>query len=133
MNNRRSIIYTLVLVFCLFLGINTKAYADTQSSDEVHGVSIDFSTATDAELEEAIISIRAEQRRRLNTKIVLSDEMLDIKLGGSKTLSAYVEDLPTDVSASSFSWVSSDEDIATCRNVTIKAMRQGKTIIFLKS
>ena len=57
--------------------------ASEEEESSEGGVWLDFSTATDEELEEAIAKIQAEQRSRMKTKVVI--ETKEIRLAKGKS------------------------------------------------
>ncbi len=115
------------LIFCFLFS------ALTPVSDSFNGIYIDFSTATDEELAQAILDIQAEQRARLDTKIVFDQEELRIAVGKTQKVTANVIELPEDLTAAPFLWKSSDERIATCNNGTVIAKGEGTAYITCSS
>ena len=120
------------VIICLVFACGTIAFAEepTQYSS---GISIDFSSATDEELEQAIRAIRAEQRKRLKTRIVMSETELVLAKGSSARLTATIEDVPDDLQASSFSWSCPNSEVASCNNGYIVANAPGTTTIYCTS
>ena len=108
----------------------TESEAPADSGD---GVWISFDTATDEELEEAIDKIKAEQRARLKTKIVLSKTSLKVGKGKTEKLEVSVEGLPEDVTAGKITAVTSDKSVATVQNNTIKGVGNGNAVITFTS
>lgn len=110
--------------------------ADADTSAEVpassgngEGIYLSFDTATDEELEEAIQKIKAEQRARLKTKIVLSEESITIAKGKTVKLTAEVVDVPEDLKASRITWSTSDKNIATYQNGVVGGRGNGEATI----
>ncbi len=90
---------------------------------------VDYSLFTDEELEQALIAIKAEQRARLKTKIVLSSTELTIVKGRSEKITAEVVDVPEDTTSSKLAWETSDKTVATCVNGNVKAVGAGTATI----
>lgn len=94
--------------------------------------SFDLSSATDEELEAALAAIKAEQRSRIKTKVVLSETelALDLKINVTSKLTAEVKDLPEGVKVSAYTWASSDKSVATCSQTGfVQALKSGNTVI----
>ncbi|MBR1407982.1 MAG: Ig-like domain-containing protein [Clostridia bacterium] len=92
-------------------------------------INLDFSTATDDELVQALDAIKAEQRSRLKTKIVLSETEILLAKGKTKKLSPSVIDMEEGVKAGKFTWSTSDKTIASCSNGTVTAVKPGTAVI----
>lgn len=101
----------------------------SNSSPSGNGVWLDFGTATDEELEEALTKIKAEQRARLKTKIVINEETLSLAKGASAKLTAEVIDIPEGVKASKIVWETSSKEIATCQNGSVAGKGNGNATI----
>ncbi len=120
---------SLVTVLVLLL---TTLFAFTSagaSSAPENGVWLDFSTATDEELEDALTKIKAEQRARLKTTIALDVSELSLAKGKNVKIVAEVKDIPEGLTASKIAWDSSDTKIATCQQGNVKAVANGTAII----
>lgn len=123
MKRALSLVTAITLLLCiLFVGTSI-------ASAEGNGVWLDFSTASDEELEEAIVKIKAEQRARLKTTIALDTEELTIAKGKNAKITAEVKDVPEDQKASKITWETSDKTVATCQNGTVRGIGNGKAII----
>ena len=92
-------------------------------------ITIDLSTATDEELAQALQLIKAEQQARLKTGIQLDPAEVTLFKGASQKVTAAVTDLPDGVKAGAFTWTSSDEAVATCKDGTIKCAGAGQAVI----
>ncbi len=114
-----------------FSTITNNRQADNKISSD--GVYIDFSNATDEELESAIESIKAEQRARLKTKISLTSTEISLIKGKTYKNQAEVVDVPEGLTASKIAWKSSDDKIASCQQGTIKGIKNGTAIITASS
>ena len=91
---------------------------------------LDFQSMTDEELSSALIAIKAEQRARIKTKIVLDYSNVSIVVGKTQKLDAHIEELPPEEEkAPKLEWSSSDSKIATVTNGTVKAVAGGKATI----
>ena len=107
-----------------------EATADRNLPEEDgEGVYISFGSATDEELEEAVQKIRAEQRARLKTKIVLSEESLSLVKGKVARLTAEVTGIPEGHKASKITWATSDKNTAACQNGTVTGRENGQATI----
>ena len=92
-------------------------------------LTLNLKEATDEELAEAASLIKAEQRARLKTKIILEPAELIVKSGGTEKISASVAELPEGVTAGAFAWTSQSSDTATCAGGTVKGVGPGTTVI----
>ena len=92
-------------------------------------ITIDLAAATDEELAEAVAKIKAEQRSRMKTTILLDPAEATVLKGASLKVNASVDGLPEGVKAGKFTWSSSDEAVASCSNGTIKGNGAGKAVI----
>lgn len=91
---------------------------------------INLQEMSDEELEEAAAAIKAEQRARIKTKIVLDTTNLTLNLGKTQKIEAHIDELPPEEqNMPKLEWKSSDNKIATCKNGTIKAVSGGKATI----
>lgn len=124
MKKTLSLITILILLSTLFMFTGAGA-----SSAPENGVWLDFSTATDEELEEALTKIKAEQRARLKTTIALDVNELSLAKGKNAKIVAEVKDIPEGLTASKIVWESSDVKIATCQQGNVKAVANGTAII----
>lgn len=90
---------------------------------------IDFTAFTDEELELAAAAIKAEQRARIKTKLVISEENVSVMKGSTVKLTGEVVGLPEGVTASKLDWHSFDKSVATVSQGTITAVNAGTTTI----
>lgn len=114
-----------------YMVVDGPMQVSAETSSEA-AVSYDFSTATDEELLNILDAVKAEQRARIKTKVVLSDTelTLDMKTAGSKKITAEVTDLPEGVKVSSYTWATSDKSVATCSsNGFVQAVSSGNAVI----
>lgn len=118
---------TLLLVVCLFTFFDLGALAGSASGED--GVWIDFSTATDEELEEALTKIKAEQRARLKTKILLDAESLSLAKGKTAKITAQLVDVPEGLKAGKVNWMTSDAKIASCQAGSVRGVANGNATI----
>ena len=117
-------ILALVLALVLVSGLLSSAFAAGNPD-----VVVSFDSATDEELEEAIRKIQAEQRARLKTKIVFSEDAVTVIKGKSVRLTAEVTDIPEGQKASKIAWATSDNTIATVQNGTVGGKGNGQAVI----
>ena len=92
-------------------------------------IQLDFSSATDEELDMAIEAIKAEKKLRLHTQIVLSETDLKLAKGKTEKIVASIEGLPEGMKQPKLVWTTSDKSVATCTNGTIKAIGAGDAVI----
>lgn len=90
---------------------------------------LDLAAMTDEELNEALEAIKAEQRSRIKTKVVLNRTELVLNVGKTDKITATVEDLPEGEKAPKLEWSTSDKSVVTCNNGTVKALRAGEATI----
>ncbi len=117
-------ILSVILVLMMMLGVFNAAAAS-----EANGVWLDFASATDEELEEAIVKIKAEQRARLKTKISFDVSELSVAKGSTAAIKAEVTDAPEGVKPGKITWTSSDPDVATCNQGNVKGVKNGSAVI----
>ncbi len=120
-----SLVTALALMMCVIAPL---ANAEAASSGE-NGVWIDFSTASDEELEEALNKIRAEQRSRIKTKIVFDSKELAVAKGRTVKLAAEITGVPEGLKAPKIIWESSDPKIAVCQQGTVRGVANGTAVI----
>lgn len=106
-----------------------KEEAQPQNVNSGNGVWINFDTATDEELEEALQKIKAEQRARIKTKIVLDKTSLTLKKGETGKISVTIEGLPEGVKAGKITAATSDKAVAIVNNGAVKATGNGSAVI----
>ena len=94
-----------------------------------NGVWLDFTTASDEDLEEALSKIKAEQRSRLKTKIVLGSKKLSLAKGKTEKLDVSVQDLPEGVTAGKITADTSDKTVAMYQGNMIRAVGNGSAVI----
>lgn len=94
-----------------------------------NGIWLSFSSASDEDLEAAVQMIHRQQRARLTTKIVLSEETVTVAKGKQVKLTAEVVDVPEDQKASHIIWTSSDAAVASCQNGSVSGKSNGQAII----
>ena len=128
---RAMSVFLVLLMICG--GMFTKITSVVAESAQEEGVYLSFDSATDEELEDAIKKIRAEQRARLKTKIVLNESNIAIAKGKSAKLTAEVIDIPDDQKAGKIVWNTSDKNIATVQNGAISAKKNGEATITASS
>lgn len=92
-------------------------------------LTIDLETAADEELVQAVEMIRQEQRARLKTVIVLSDEEITLEKGKTAAIDAEVVDLAEGVKAGKLEWDTSDKSVATVAKGKVKAVNAGTAVI----
>ena len=91
---------------------------------------VDLHSMSDKELADAITSIKAEQRSRIKTRIVLDATSISLVPGKTQKIEAHFEELPTEeASVPMLEWSSSDNKVATVKNGTIKAIGGGNAVI----
>ena len=115
-----ALLISLVLLCVSGLGL-------AEGADRV--VTVNLTTATDAELADAAAQIKAEQKARLKTTIQLDPATVTINKGATQKVAASVADLPDGVTAGKFTWSSSNDAVATVNNGTIKGTGAGKAVI----
>ena len=115
-----AILTSLVLILLNMIGL-----AESSSRN----ITINLDSATDEEIAEAITALKAEQSARIKTSIQLDVTDISLNKGAIQKVNASVIDLPDQVKAGKFSWTSSDESVATCKNGTIKVVGEGNAII----
>ena len=120
-------------------GGNSSAVEETKP---VEGTTVDLNTESmeasiaqmsDEQLEKALSLVKAEQRARIKTKIVLEADSLILGKGKTKKISAEIVDVPEDIKASKLTWSSSDKKVATVSSGTVSAVDGGKAIITCSS
>lgn len=119
-----AFVMVVVLILCVLSPLTAVCSAADSSI-----ILVDLSAATDAELEDAVNRIKAEQRARLKTRIVLDAEELVISKGKSVKISAEITDIPEDLTASKIVWNSSDSKVASCNQGNVKGAGNGTAII----
>ena len=127
MKNNNSIIKKC-LCACLLIALVIHA---TVSFAESSGTifAFDLTAASDEQLEEAKLAIIQEQKNRIVTKLVLDQDELTIEKGKTATVKCEVTDLPEGVNAGKLTWTSSDTNVASVQNGTVKAVNGGKATI----
>lgn len=129
MRTRRRINTLIALVMVLCLSLHSVALMEGNSLS-VDGIfSVNLSTLTDEELAEIAESIRAEQRARIKTHIVLDNNELKLAIGKSQKIVAKIEDLPEGEKVPAFEWSSSDSTVVTCNKGAVKAVGAGKAAV----
>ena len=115
----------IVMLFSLLFTCIAGAFAE----DTV--ISIDLSTATDEEIENAIALLKAEQIARLKTHIELDHEAeFTLNAGVRENLKAEVKDLQEGVQSGKFNWSSSDASVVACNNAgAITAKGAGRATV----
>lgn len=104
--------------------------AETPEPKPVKFSDINLQEMSDEELENAANAIKAEQRARIKTKIILDTTSLTLVMGKTQKIDAHFEELPPEEQKPpKLEWMSSDNKIATCTNGTIKAVSGGKATI----
>jgi len=89
----------------------------------------DISQATDEELENALLLIKAEQFSRLKTRISLNFSEISITKGKTLKLTSSIEDLPEGVTAGKLIWSTDNAEVATVQNGIVKGVNGGSTVI----
>lgn len=89
----------------------------------------DLADLTDAQLAEAAEAIRAEQRARIKTKVVLDKTNLKLAVGKTDKIAEKVEDLPNGEKVAKTEWSSSDKTKVSVNNGQIKAVAGGEAVI----
>ena len=120
--------YRLIVIACSILMLFSAFPVFAEGSNE-NGIWLDFSTATDEDLENAIKIIKEEQRNRLDTKIVMDNSELKLGKGKSAKITAEVIEVPDDITAGKIIWESSDPKIVTCQQGNIKGIANGNAVI----
>lgn len=115
----------IVTVICLMFTCVAGAFA----GDTV--ISIDLSTATDEEIDNAIALLKAEQIARLKTYIELDHETeFTLNAGAKENIRAEVKDLQEGVQPGKFKWSTSDASVAACNDAgAVTAKGKGKATI----
>jgi len=90
---------------------------------------LDLASATDEELAEAINQIKAEQRARIKTKVVLDHTELVIGKGKAEKVTATVQDLAEGVTAGKITAETSDKAVAAVQGNTVKGIGNGSAVI----
>ena len=95
-----------------------------------HGLfSIDLADATDEQLTDAADAIKAEQKSRVVTSIVLDQTAITLTVGKNQKIQAKVVDLPEGEPAPKLTWTTSDKTVAACTNGQIKAVSGGTATV----
>lgn len=92
-------------------------------------LTLNLKEASDEELAQAVSAIKAEQRARLKTKIVLEPAEIIVKKGGTEKISASVAELPEGVTAGDFVWTSQSSDTAAFDKGAVRGVNAGTTIL----
>ncbi len=92
-------------------------------------INLDYSSATDEELAQALDAIQAEQKSRLRTKLALSETDILIAKGKSQKLTAEVRDLQEGVKAGKPVWTTSDKTVAAVSGGAVKGVSPGTAVI----
>lgn len=101
-------------------------FPDTVTEEFVH---LNIKNATDEELCAAADIIKAEQRARLKTKVVLDNETLTLAKGRQQKLTANVVEIPDGVTAGKLNWTTSDKNIVNVANGSVTAVNEGNAVI----
>lgn len=117
---KKMVLMITVILMCIMI---------VSSAMTEENLSINLKEATDEDLVRAIDIIKAEQRSRLKTKIVLDPSEITLAKGTTSKITASVIELPEDVTAGKFTWGSNDPGIATCSNGSVKGIDSGTTRI----
>lgn len=96
-------------------------------------ITVDLTTVSDEELQQAMDEIRAEQQRRVKTSILLDAEEMIVQKGKKATLKGKVQDLQNGIKAGKLQWVSSDESIATCKGGAVTGVSPSETVVVCSS
>ena len=112
---KKMVLMITVILMCIMI---------VSSAMTEENLSINLKEATDEDLVRAIDIIKAEQRSRLKTKIVLDPSEITLAKGTTSKITAFVIELPEDVTAGKFTWGSNDPGIATCSNGSVKIASQ---------
>ena len=97
---------------------------------EANGIfNIKLSDASDEQLIEAADAIKAEQRSRIKTRIILEPASLEIAVGKTQKIEATIADLPEGEKTPKLEWATSDKAIATCKNGQVKAVAGGNAVV----
>ena len=115
--------FLILLTVLMILGSFAAAFGE-------EGFSINnVSQATDAELEDALQQIIAEQHRRLKVRIVLNPSEISTVKGKTEKITASIEDLPEGVTAGRFVWSVDHPEVAAVQNGSVKAVNSGTTAV----
>lgn len=117
------------VLLCMSL-LFSAVFALAEGSDVL---TINLHEASDEELQNALSLIKAEQRSRLSTKVVLEPAEITVGKNATVKIDASVSDLPEGVTAGDFTWKISDESIATFAKGSVKGGNAGETIITCSS
>ncbi len=90
---------------------------------------VDLTTLSDEQLLEAAEAIRAEQRSRIKTHIVIQPAEVTLLAGKSQKLEATAVDLPEGEKTPRLQWETSDKAVVTCNNGQIRAVAEGEAMI----
>lgn len=118
-----SVKKTLSFLLTMFLSL-ALAFSATAET-----ISINLSTASDAQLAEALDLILAEQKARIKTTISLDKNEITLSKGKQASLTASIEGLPENSSSPKVIWSSSDQKVATVSNGRINALSAGSSTI----
>ena len=89
----------------------------------------DYASATDEELEQALIDIKAEIRSRLKTQVILEPASIALPKGKNAKIVANANELSESVTVTEYRWESSDAAIATVKNGNITIKGAGSAVI----
>lgn len=103
--------------------------AALSAAEEADVLTLNLATATDEELADAAARIRAEQKSRMKTAIVLEPAGLTLTKGSSAKVSAEVTGLADGVTAGEFVWESSDSGVAAWNRGSVKGAEGGSAVI----
>ena len=123
---RKKVLLSLLLVLALFVSCFPVSLSEAEHSNLF---SVNVADMTDDQLAEAALIIKNEQRARVKTKVELDNSSLMIPLGKTVKLSASIVDLPDGETIPKFFWSTSDSNIISCNNGSIKGISGGDATV----
>ena len=117
----------LAVMLCVFFVFTCTAVSAETGKERI--VQINLDTATDEELEAAVLEIEAEQRARIVTKLTLDQSSIVLPKGKSLKLNASVTDIKEGVKLTKTVWSSSNDKVAKVANGNVSAVNGGKAKI----
>ena len=90
---------------------------------------VSLDSLSDEQLEEAAAAVRAEQRARIKTKIVLDKDDITMIVGKNDKIIGNIEELPEGEKAPKLDWSTSDKSIVTVNNGQIRAVAGGNAVV----
>ncbi len=113
----------------VFLTLPSFALVEETSSNVNDFFIVSLDSLSDEQLEEALAAVKAEQRARIKTKIVLDKEDITIIMRKADKITASIEGLPEGEKVPKLEWTTSDKAIVTVNNGQIRAVAGGNAIV----